>query len=657
MRGAEGRVEDGLAVRRRGKGRSLGYGRGIVAQEPLARDDSLTAKAQHEFIAYREIGVYVALELQPREGLCRVGLQSGVVGAEPLFAIGKQPQHRTVGAGRGIHVAVEVVAVELHRGHKQVVAAAVLLVGREVYGIGLVILVGHRAIAYRHDGLGTGEEGQPQTQLHVLLGLRDKRGHAVGVEKGLVLVELLFRSDGLHLEVHGNGGLQVEPGREYPRRIRLTYLPREVDIERVEAHGAVMGSDANLVRTGRRDKASHPHRQLVVHLGLEVEIEEATRLVVASVGYEVGYFPVGDSLVVSRLGILVGKTIAGLELTPDILLLLVISPLDRDAVEHQVGSLALEYHALQLPGLLRQLSGNTTLDRVHQLHGIVIPDFGNLPGFGKIEQSHITQIEPHQNTVLGIECIVALLHNHILDLVDEVVFLGFIYFRGYDAADNNIGVEVRLHHIDREIVVDTPVVNQHTVNLDGLENEGKTHRSPHGIAQIAIAQHQLALVIDIGSHSPERYEKVVEIPVALGRIGGKQAHKGVVHGERIDEAVGQEMRLELGGVLQSDVERNDFGRRVGFLEVVDIALVEDTPRPQVEVVGENQVQHIVGRVAHGIPGTHDSPHRRTGYIVDRHIVLFERLDDTDMRYTLGSATTQHQTNRLGRHMHPDIQRD
>ena len=129
-----------------------------------------------------------------------------------------------------------------------------------------------------------------------------------------------------------------------------------------------------------------------------------------------------------------------------------------------------------------------------------------MPCFGKVEKSYITQIETHQNPIFGIESIIAFLHDHILDLIHQIIFFGFIQFSGNNTPDDDIGIKIGLHHIDREIIINTAVIDQYAVDFNRFEYERETHGSSHGITQITIPQYDFSLVIYIGGNRSKRNE-------------------------------------------------------------------------------------------------------------------------------------------------------
>ena len=117
--------------------------------------------------------------------------------------------------------------------------------------------------------------------------------------------------------------------------------------------------------------------------------------------------------------------------------------------------------------------------------------------------------------LVGRKRIVVILYYHVLDLTEKVIDIGLGIRRTHINAYHDVGSEILAHYINRKVVVDATVVNQHTVHFDRLKHYGKRHRRTYGIAERAGATHNLVLVVDIGCHAPKRHKQLVEIIAAL----------------------------------------------------------------------------------------------------------------------------------------------
>ena len=339
--------------------------------------------------------------------------------------------------------------------------------------------------------------------------------------------------------------------------------------------------------------------------------------------------------------------VVAVEFFLDVRLLLRIGPLNVDVAEAELGQLAAVQHTPHAH-ILRALPPlDTALDGIHQAHSTVVADVVQFLEAVEVQQIDIIVFEGHDDTQRIGNGIVGLLHDHVLELAHQITFLRFARIGGHHTADDDVGMEVVHHDIRREVVVDTAVVGQHTVYLNGFEHKREAHRSPHGIAHIAVAHDEGTLVVHIRSHTTEGNKQIVEI-APTGRCSlGIKLHEHQIHLNGVHQIGRNDLRLHADGIAKSKADIGKFGRRPVLLEVIFVARLHFTGIPPLEVGRAEQLFHIVGRIAHGIERPDDGAHGGARDVVDGDVVLFQRTDDADVGHTLGTAATQHESHLLG----------
>ncbi len=194
--------------------------------------------------------------------------------------------------------------------------------------------------------------------------------------------------------------------------------------------------------------------------------------------------------------------------------------------------------------------------------------------------------------LVGREVIVVVLYNHILKLGDNAPRRGGFLGMHIDSYHYR-GGEILTHHINREIVVNAPVVHLHPANLDWGKHCGETHRRPDSIGKHAAAAHHLMFVRNIRCHTAERHEQTVEITAALRRICGKQIHECKIHREWRNQACRHQPRTWHGITLvKVDIQRGKCRGLRLLKEIIREVGVNLPGRPACKTFGKNQVEHF-----------------------------------------------------------------
>ena len=293
----------------------------------------------------------------------------------------------------------------------------------------------------------------------------------------------------------------------------------------------------------------------------------------------------------------------------------------------------------------RDFTRDPLLDGINHRERTPIPDFHNLFRFGKIQQRHVREDKLRNHSLLFGDIIVCLLHNHRLQLVVRVLRRLLIGSRN-DRAEDEVRMKRLLHRFDREIVVNTSIKQRHIVFPYRLEKERERHRGTNGFTQIPALENNRFLVINVRPDAAEGHEQIVEVPRRLCRCLCIERHKRLVHLDRINQALGQEVGLHLQRIGEVDREMGHLRRRVRLPEIIHIILLDRARLPIAKLFRQEQLQHLVRRIAHRIEAPDNRPDGGSGNIIDRNIVFFQRLDDPDVRRTLRAATAQHQTDLL-----------
>ena len=308
---------------------------------------------------------------------------------------------------------------------------------------------------------------------------------AVLVEKQLRVIIFLPRHHGVELHVGGKRGAHVELRHEHACIIRLAEPGAQLDVEGVEAEGVVAEGQIEHAVGGRRDPSSYAYRPWILEGCLEGEHRFA---VGAEHGLrvEVGEFAVGHKAVVGVACLLHSERapgVAGAEDIVDEARLVGTGSGDGHRVEHDHRRSAAESPAAAGHGLGRYPRGSAPHNGVDhsktRLVSDVVYDVGGL----EIEDTEVEHRHLDLHAHVGGKRVVVVLDYHVFKLTVGVPLLRLGVGARHRDADDEVWIEVIVHHVDRKIVVDAAVIHEHTVHLYGTEHHGEAHRGPHGIAE------------------------------------------------------------------------------------------------------------------------------------------------------------------------------
>ena len=293
------------------------------------------------------------------------------------------------------------------------------------------------------------------------------------------------------------------------------------------ADAVVFEPDVGLVEGRRRDVTAD--QDFVVGLGRQPEIDAviARLRIVAHVGVFGGEIAVGQHREVFVLHPLERKDlrfavvlVVELHVVAHVGRLGGIQPLDRVAVEKQLGAAFAEGGAAAQRLAPRHAARNGAFERVHQRHRIVITRLDNGVGLRKVEHRNVDR-PLDKRAAAGRHVVIGLLHGEHPHLVHDAFGVGFGVARRAFAADQVVGTEGFVEGFPRKIVVDTAVVEQHRILLDRVERQRNGHRSTHRFAQVARFEHIGFARHQVAGHAPERHHEPVEI-AAGGRRSRRQ---------------------------------------------------------------------------------------------------------------------------------------
>ena len=251
-----------------------------------------------------------------------------------------------------------------------------------------------------------------------------------------------------------------------------------------------------------------------------------------------------------------------------------------------------------------------------------------------------------QNILLRRQIVVGVHHRQRKHLLNYIIFLGITVSCRTFTTDENIRIKILFQHLPRKIVVNATVVQQRRVLLQGFEYQRNRHGCPDRLTQIPLTIDHLLTGRSIGRYATKRDEQPIEIPLTL-RIGRREkldkGHIDLMGRNQIGRQVGYFLRI-----LQ--IESQCEHRRIGLLltKVVDILRLNASAHPIADLVGLEDIRHFVRRIADCIESGHDRPHRGSRDVVDRDLILLERLQYSNVIQAFSPTSTHHHTDLLSR---------
>ena len=426
------------------------------------------------------------------------------------------------------------------------------------------------------------------------------------------------------------------------------------------ADAVVFEPDVGLVEGRRRDVTAD--QDFVVGLGRQPEIDAviARLRIVAHIGVFGGEIAVGQHREVFVLHPLERKDlrfavvlVVELHVVAHVGRLGGIQPLDRVAVEKQLGAAFAEGGAAAQRLAPRHAARNGAFERVHQRHRIVITRLDNGVGLRKVEHRNVDR-PLDKRAAAGRHVVIGLLHGEHPHLVHDAFGVGFGVARRTFAADQVVGTEGFVEGFPRKIVVDTAVVEQHRILLDRVERQRNGHRSTHRFAQVARFEHIGFARHQVAGHAPERHHEPVEIAAGGRRSRRQQFGERQIDLRRRNEMARQHQpRLVLGIaalllVAQIEPQRKHRGLILHLAVIGGVTRIDAARNPLPNLPRIDDRAHLLRRIARRVERRDDRTHGGSGDVIDRNLVLFERLDHPDMVESLRPSAAQHEPDALGR---------
>ena len=216
-------------------------------------------------------------------------------------------------------------------------------------------------------------------------------------------------------------------------------------------------------------------------------------------------------------------------------------------------------------------------------------------------------------------------------------------------ADEKRGCEILLQRSPREVIV-AAAIDQHAAIFirHGAEQNGVRHRGTHGKGQVAVLILHGLVAIDVRCDAAIGYHQLIEVAATRHRGGGEEFVKRHIYLRGVDKSVRQgevERRAACHGVaFHIDI----YGEHRGYVLTLGveefIAVVNLSRHPILHVARGDNSGHLLDRIARGVECADDGTHRCTRHVVDRYVVLLQRLNNSDVVQALGSATGQHKAN-------------
>ena len=460
--------------------------------------------------------------------------------------------------------------------------------------------------------------------------------------------------------------VEIRPASDRSPRVDGSQVEVCAQLLRDAADGLVIDADIGLVE-GRRGDVS-PEGDLEIGARPELGLERITFPdgVVAHGGEVHREIAAGKHLedVVPQFGeahrpLDARRTAVDLHEIADILPLGALQPFEFVIVEDQRRTFGTE--RLAASGVVGRVAafGDLLQQLRHGRHGILVTHIHD--GAGLVEVEHV---DPHgaadRDAALLGQRVVGIVHGQHEGLVHDVAVLaGRGVAFGADRADDQIGPEIGVKGFPRKVVVDTAVVQQHRVLHHRLEHQRNGHRRADSLAQIPLAHHHRSAVVQVAGHAEEGNHQAVEIAVRGGRRRGEQLREGHVDLCRGDQVPGHAQPFP-GGALDIDAQAQKRGIAPHLPVIGHVFVGVDAPRdPLLDHTRVDDRTHLGRGISSGVHRGDDRTHRGSGHIVDRHAVLFERLQDADVVKPLRAAAAHHDPYLLGRgrerrqQQHPD----
>lgn len=430
-----------------------------------------------------------------------------------------------------------------------------------------------------------------------------------------------------------------------------------VGVLRRAAHREVVEAHVGLVEDRRRDVAADEEPPAGLALEVEGHVVIAPHRVVAHrrkgarrelVGGHERVVALLDRLEVEG-ALVVARTRALVEVHEGvgIVALALAQPLDREVVDLELGAARAE---LGTP--CRHLGGGaarveTRQQLGHHRHSILVALFDDIHARGEVQ---------HAGIDLALDKNAAARRQHIVSgagdeghhlLLDRRILRGVLVVGHALRPYEEVGLEVTVEHLPREVVVAAAVDQHHAVvGGHGAERQRVGHRRAHHERKVALRELDGAVAVHVGGGAAERYHQAVEVAAARRRRRREEPRQRQVDLRRVDEGVGQGQRQRVlvahRVALHLGIDR-EHGGAVGPLGVVEAVLVVDAARdPALDVARGHDRRHLLGAVARSVERRHDGTHRGARYVVDGDAVLLQRAEHAYVVESLRTAARKHQ---------------
>ena len=153
-------------------------------------------------------------------------------------------------------------------------------------------------------------------------------------------------------------------------------------------------------------------------------------------------------------------------------------------------------------------------------------------------------------------------------------------------------------------------------------------------------------MIYIAGNTTEWHKEIIEIAVTLVGIWGIELQILDIHRYRIHKTCGNYLIGDGLFGAEIHIDSHPFGRRVGSGKIISVVLTDCACAPVGKSGRGKEVHHLLRSPAAGIKTSHDGPHRGACHIINRNIIVFQRLYHAHMGDSLGASATQHKSDTL-----------
>ena len=196
-------------------------------------------------------------------------------------------------------------------------------------------------------------------------------------------------------------------------------------------------------------------------------------------------------------------------------------------------------------------------------------------------------------------------------------------------------------HVNGIVVHQSAIGQRHAMQLHGRQYAGHGHAGTHHLGQHATVKVDLRAIDQISGHAGKAHGQGVEgdaVVIAHGEFGQFVAQVAPFH---------PAPQFRFAGFCETEVEHIALG--AGSLLGRQGGAGGTVGHEEVPIAVAHERVELLHRVAHGIERPDVGAHAGAHHHVDGYALLLQGIEHTNVRCTLGTATTQHECHLLTAH--------